>query len=400
MKPRKLIGVLLFAILISLAISSTGVWAKKGGNGDGKGGGGNDGGGDGGGSGAVCTGTENPTPTMTYVGPFKDQGNFYTQDIMLASTSGCDTYVLLSDAAQQLYDKRGFPGDLVSTVRNLRMDVRNGKGIVIWVDIALDPWPVLGMRFELDLSGRPINVTQPEPLYLPPDPQRVVSAADVRLNEEGQVELVVRERFAVYTSDAQVVTVNVDSVEDDWEVLPQPDCNLDPCFEVTGFVWWNQEGDGIYLGARNLANSEFGYARFRHLVTGWEPELVVSDDGVDFLGINSEEYLLLRRLIPIYNKGGKLVGRQPEIRMFDPELCVPNGCRFEDGPIFSYEQGWTGQNGWMPDGGLLVPQPGSEFDAELQKLDADSGEPGDFLLVIGGNRSTSFGWDTSFGLQD
>jgi hypothetical protein len=320
----------------------------------------------------TCTGEESKEPTIAFLTETDRSGEVYTADIFLSTTSGCDQYLLVEDAHQYLPDTKQNEGvnRFIKAVRDLRFATRGNFGVVSWHDSYQDPWVQMGITFMWDSNGIVLSgPSEPWPMFNSLQGHDIVDA-DVRINEFGDVVLVMTE-WSVDDTVRLISTYNVDTTE--YEVISSGDCQVEDssgeCFVPYLYsIRWSPDGQTIYFSPRNSlsGNDRKVLARMRWLGNSWsEPELVMETaPGHQSLNLGtiSVAGLLTYRVEEVLtNKGGKVRGWQRADGLVDLSDCALTPCWSDDGvklPSLGINQVWI----WTPFESLLIKeQSGTTF---------------------------------------
>lgn len=327
---------------------------------------GNGGGKPGGGGGSGCTGSEPKEPAIAYVTEWKRSGkgknSVSTKDIMLASASGCDKYLLLIDAALQN----------TSHVSGLKTSLQGNAGVVAWYDTYKDPWALFYLEFTFDSDGNLFD-SDGNLLIDPVVPQRFDSPdlndiveIDIQLSEFGEPIVAMTEwgnddqepepnNFNRLTSVVNLRTGFYEVVsEGDCQVIANNDCYVPYLFSLA----WNSSGDALYVGVRNsfTVNDQTGIARVRYVDGIWQPPemimLGVRDDAIIGQSISPGGVMAYR-----YDDGFLKGLRNIKIGLVDPDYCAGIICGKFDGEVGAIRQG--GRLSWTSSGTLLFIPIGS-----------------------------------------
>ena len=153
---------ILIVSILALLIMPTG-FAKKGGNGGGKPG---NGGGD-----PVCTDLEDKTPAIAFVTTFEKTGGrdgYYFEDIYLSNSSGCNTHLVMAEAAKWLPNTKKNEGKnrFIRNVSGLKLGFNsNNRGIVVWYNTYTDPWSLSYFKFSYDPDTESVLFDTDDPQF-------------------------------------------------------------------------------------------------------------------------------------------------------------------------------------------------------------------------------------------
>ena len=315
-----------------------------------------------------CTGSEPKEPAIAYATNWRGR----TKDIMLASASGCDQYLLLSDAAQLT----------IKNVRGLKSSIRGNVGVVAWYDTENHPWALFYLEFTFDSIGNLFDSIG-NPFIDPVVPQRYDSPdlnniveIDIRLSA-GNEPLVAMTEWEVDNSDRnnhQHLTSVVNLTTKAYEVVSDGSCQVaadNDCYLPYLYsLAWDPSGDAFYFGVRNshTDNDQTGIARVEY-DKGWEqPEMIMLGETND--AIISQSISPGGEMAYQYDDGFRKSLRNIKIGLVDPDFCAAIICGKFDGEVGNIRQGASPS--WTSSGTLLFSPVGSN--AILEYVD-----PGDAI---------------------
>jgi hypothetical protein len=310
----------------------------------------------------ACTGTESKIPEVVFLTDYVKGGSIETQDMYLSTGSGCDQTLLLEDAVQVIPvsgDPRNFQGEFIKAVTTLRMEVKGNMGVVTWVDTSREPSPQMGMLFSFDGAG---NVT-PEPggpwVFHEPAPGWDVNAGgDVRINDQGEIELILNE-VTEDRSQRLLVLRNLDQGSS--IVLGPSNCHAQDqagnCYtKIGGRIRWSVDGSQFFTESGSATTGKSGILRFRKVGGSWQDGEVLMTDlegvGLRVVGLSSANEMAYRYTIRIRNKNGKVLDYQSTTAILHPDNCAAEECLFTDGVALPVDIDWW-PGGWTREGGLL-----------------------------------------------
>lgn len=320
----------------------------------------------------ACTGDEPKEPTIAYVTGLDTSGDIWTGDLYLSSASACDQYLLVEDAAQLLPDNNQIPQDdrFIQWVDFLRFTVRGNTGVVTWIDGSQGRSDVMGLVFDFDSSGTiTLRFRDPVALYSAAGDLRL-RHQDVRIDENGDVELILLERSFDGTS-RRVSTYNVSSGAQ--TTLMSGNCEVqgnEDCFVPSLYVFWGADGNEVIVEIANVftANDKKGLASMRRVAGTWQQPKLLLATTTSFLpwDVSRAGLMLLWYEETIVNKRGKPTGWNRVAGVLDLLDCESLPCSIADtlpipalsgmnrnyvwtsgGSILAYDGVNTGQNGFL-----------------------------------------------------
>lgn len=311
----------------------------------------------------ACTSDKPEVPTIAYLTAMEPTGDLYTADLMLASDSGCDQYLLLEGAEQEIRPSGGGLGEVLFDVSDLRLDFEANIGIVIWRDRSATTGPreLNALKFSFNGSDVMIDPLGPQVLHVPPDDWRPYRG-DIRINESGGVELVQTEK-PVGIDTRRLVYINIEpDGEETRQVLAEGDCPIldaaGSCFRL-GTFWslWNNEGDTVFFTSNQWPDeSQYAITRIRRTAEGWQdPEVLMKHEyGIEVDGVRNDGLIAFRRHELVFHKNGRVLENRRVAAVIDPNDCHPVECLASDG----YEIVISGEHPhhpgqWTRDGGML-----------------------------------------------
>jgi len=312
----------------------------------------------------TCTGSEPKEPTIAFMTAQDTSEAVYTQDLYLSSASGCDQYLLLEDAMQFLPGSGGpgDPGEFLVNITELRLDVEGTAGVVTWRDRSQDPHPQVGLKFEIGVLGAVTpDPNGPQQFYVS-SAGADARGADVRIDDQGDVELVMVERpadgsawFISYlnadTGDYSIISGGSCPTQDDSGNCYQPSYSQ---------AWWNDDGSQIYVGLYAQPVERLALARIQRFNDQWQVAeiLMTHYTSLRVIGVTSVGLIAYEREEYETSKNGRRsINRHWVTAVIDPESCSQFECLPTDG-IELAADGQKFPRGWTRTGGLLFIETG------------------------------------------
>jgi len=346
----------------------------------------------------ACTGFESKEPEIAYLTALDTSGEIHTQDLYLSTASGCDQYLLLENALQKLPDgsPSDGPGEYLEDVTDLRLDMEGNLGVVSWRDTAQEPSPQMGLTFTFDSLGNVFpELGGPRNFYSSPSGADV-RGADVRINDQGQIELVLVER-AADESEWLISLFNTDNAA--YSILSAGNCHAQSvsghCFvQQLGRINWNDDGSQIFFEPENPLYVGQAIARLQRLNGLWQPAeiLMVHTQALQVVGVSSTGRLAYEYIGQQTSKRGKVVSSQWFTAVFDPDLCEVIECVPSDGLLLPVDS-TKFPRGWTRSGGLLFIETGPGSQRNIKEYSNPyTGEIGSLNIpnVDASERDTSF----------
>jgi hypothetical protein len=308
-----------------------------------------------------CNSGDSTEPAIVYLSGWETMGDFNTQDLYLSNRSGCVQYLLLEDAAAYLSDTPQNQGvnRFISSVGDLRMDVRGDLGVVTWHDAYQSPWLQMGIIFTVDENGNVVPESgSPWQLYDSPEGHGIFDA-DVHISDTDDIELVMLERSE---TDPSVRIISVYNwTTDTYEVVSSGDCLVQDangvCYKpYSSTVLWDPSGAAVYftLEDRSSQSAYFGVvARAIRLTDGWsQPELITQPvNSMGLRSVSSTGLLAYRYWKVDYNKRGKITAQGYVSGILDAAECSYDPCLPGDGVLADQPDRFLDR--WSADGAIL-----------------------------------------------
>lgn len=176
-----------------------------------------------------CANNPSKDPAIVYLTVTEqlERKGAYTRDIKLVSASGCDSYMLLDDAAEWLPDikQNRNVNRFIRSVSHLRVSIRGDIGVAMWVDTYIRPWPLMVLWFEFDSTG---NLT-----VAPAGPQRFdsplgydITHGEPLITTSGELIVAMIERFAPPDPPADWLTSVVNLTNGIHEIITSGNCQV------------------------------------------------------------------------------------------------------------------------------------------------------------------------------
>jgi len=284
----------------------------------------------------ACSGFESKEPSIAFLTGADTNGEIETKDLYLSSESGCDQYLLAEDVVQYMPEGRIW----IKMVTWLRLSVRDNVGVVTWIGGSETTNSIMGLLFEFDSNGNIFpDPAGPSQFYAPPE-GLYNWHADVRINANGEIELVIYDRPKPYGTGRQLSVYNVNTSTRDLLLsgnCPITDDTAD-CYEVMQGIYWNRYGDEIYFRVKNsfTTNDKWSVARISLLNGVWgPPELVMIPEALISLEIQDvslDGVMLYQLYSSVTNKRGKITGERRTLGTLDLAVCgVLNPCSLSEG---------------------------------------------------------------------
>lgn len=311
----------------------------------------------------ACTGFEPKEPEIAYLTALKKDGEYETQDLYLSSASGCDRYLLLEDAAIKVpgdvYNGQQQPGPYLAGVRGLRLDIEGDQGVVTWRNEEIELDRLYALRFTVYPTGVvAADASGPSVVYVTPSGAEV-QQADVRINGDNQLELLVLEgeNIGAEIGERRLVSTNVDTLET--TVLMAGSCPAQDatskCYMPDTFrPWWNEDGTAAFI---NLLTTDYWTAigRLSRVEGVWQPAqvLMADDHQVSVKGIRSDGLMAYTHFQREYHRNGRVKRSYKLAYSIDPAYCdIVSECIPADGTLMSidttkYPMHWTRSGGFL-----------------------------------------------------
>jgi len=303
----------------------------------------------------ACTGFESKEPEIAYLTAFDISEDIHTQDIYLSSASGCDHYLLLENAVEKLPRHPKDGGDVYyKTATGLRLDVEGTIGVVSWRETSVDPSPQMGLTFVFDAFDN-VSVTSGPRTFYSSGTGADIRGGDVRINDQGHIELVLVERTADQ-SEQFISIFNHDT--GDYSILSAGTCHVqddqETCYNPYGRINWNETGTGIFFEPIDPIDGRHAIAKLQQVSDVWgQAEIFMTHHRyMGIIGISSAGFVAYEYEEVETNKNGKVLNRIWSAGTIYANECELSDCVPYDGvqlavDVFKYPRGWTRSGGLL-----------------------------------------------------